>query len=116
MDIVLKKGSWYIYGWLGHGSDKALQFLKENPLICDEIEKVLAEVYVADNFYFHNCLVKAYVSSLWNTRLCLDFSNKFELPTLDGRPGAPNIFRFHSANVKVCLLNSSCGHPFDNSL
>ncbi|CAM8957751.1 unnamed protein product [Rhodiola kirilowii] len=40
-DVVAKKGSWYSYGdhRLGQGRDKALQFLKENPLLCDEIEK-----------------------------------------------------------------------------
>ncbi|KAJ4981234.1 hypothetical protein NE237_032071 [Protea cynaroides] len=43
MDIVTKKGSWYGYGdhRLGQGRDKALQFLRENPDLCNEIEKVL---------------------------------------------------------------------------
>ncbi|RZC43529.1 hypothetical protein C5167_036472 [Papaver somniferum] len=43
MEAVLKKGSWYSYGdhRLGQGRDKALQFLRENPLLCDEIEKVV---------------------------------------------------------------------------
>ncbi|XP_041990936.1 DNA repair protein recA homolog 1, chloroplastic-like isoform X2 [Salvia splendens] len=40
-DVVLKKGSWYSYGdhRLGQGRDRALQFLKENPLLSEEIEK-----------------------------------------------------------------------------
>ncbi|XP_042514477.1 DNA repair protein recA homolog 1, chloroplastic [Macadamia integrifolia] len=43
MDIVTKKGSWYGYGdhRLGQGRDKALQYLRENPDLCNEIEKVL---------------------------------------------------------------------------
>ncbi|KAK2971968.1 hypothetical protein RJ640_004988 [Escallonia rubra] len=51
MDVVLKKGSWYSYGdhrshdisllgRLGQGRDKALQYLRENPLLSCEIEKV----------------------------------------------------------------------------
>ncbi|KAF5943377.1 hypothetical protein HYC85_017454 [Camellia sinensis] len=41
MDVVLKKGSWYSYGdnRLGQERDRALQYLRENPLLCDEIEK-----------------------------------------------------------------------------
>ncbi|KAK4398711.1 DNA repair protein recA1, chloroplastic [Sesamum angolense] len=40
-DVVLKKGAWYSYGdhRLGQGRDKALQYLKENPLLSEEIEK-----------------------------------------------------------------------------
>ncbi|KAL8033236.1 hypothetical protein ABFX02_13G149000 [Erythranthe guttata] len=40
-DVVLKKGSWYSYGEhrLGQGRDRALQYLKENPLVSEEIEK-----------------------------------------------------------------------------
>ncbi|KAE8124572.1 hypothetical protein FH972_019440 [Carpinus fangiana] len=43
MDIVVKKGSWYSYGdhRLGQGRDRALQYLKENPIIHDEIEKIV---------------------------------------------------------------------------
>ncbi|XP_043702502.1 DNA repair protein recA homolog 1, chloroplastic isoform X1 [Telopea speciosissima] len=43
MDIVIKKGSWYGYGEhrLGQGRDKALQYLRENPDLCNEIQKVL---------------------------------------------------------------------------
>ncbi|CAA2997547.1 DNA repair recA homolog 1, chloroplastic [Olea europaea subsp. europaea] len=41
MDVVLKKASWYSYGdrRLGQGRDRALQYLKENPLVSEEIEK-----------------------------------------------------------------------------
>ncbi|KAL0914454.1 hypothetical protein M5K25_014802 [Dendrobium thyrsiflorum] len=43
MDVVAKKGSWYSYGdqRLGQGRDKALQFLRENPLIFTDIEKAV---------------------------------------------------------------------------
>ncbi|TQD88460.1 hypothetical protein C1H46_025984 [Malus baccata] len=41
MDVVVRKGSWYSYGdhRLGQGRDKALQYLRENPLLLDEMEK-----------------------------------------------------------------------------
>ncbi|KAK7313272.1 hypothetical protein VNO77_37900 [Canavalia gladiata] len=43
MDIVSKKGSWYSYGdhRLGQGRDKAIQYLKENTHLLEEIEKVV---------------------------------------------------------------------------
>ncbi|XP_040986601.1 DNA repair protein recA homolog 1, chloroplastic isoform X2 [Juglans microcarpa x Juglans regia] len=43
MDIVVKKGSWYSYGdhRLGQGRDRALQYLKDNPILHDEIEKIV---------------------------------------------------------------------------
>lgn len=43
MDIVVRKGSWYSYAdnRLGQGRDKALQYLRENPLLYSEIEKVV---------------------------------------------------------------------------
>ncbi|XP_010258669.1 PREDICTED: DNA repair protein recA homolog 1, chloroplastic [Nelumbo nucifera] len=43
MDVVVKKGSWYSYGEhrLGQGRDRALQFLRETPLISNEIEKAV---------------------------------------------------------------------------
>ncbi|KAF9588943.1 hypothetical protein IFM89_017622 [Coptis chinensis] len=43
MDLIVKKGSWYSYEEhrLGQGRDKALQHLRENPLLCSEIEKVV---------------------------------------------------------------------------
>ncbi|ESR54262.1 DNA repair protein recA [Citrus sinensis] len=43
MDIVVRKGAWYSYGdqRLGQGRDKALQYLRDNPLLQEEIEKVV---------------------------------------------------------------------------
>ncbi|RLN42277.1 hypothetical protein C2845_PM01G34330 [Panicum miliaceum] len=43
MEVVAKKGSWYSYKdtRLGQGREKALQYLRENPTISDEIEKVV---------------------------------------------------------------------------
>ncbi|GMH24221.1 hypothetical protein Nepgr_026064 [Nepenthes gracilis] len=43
MDVVAKKGSWYSYGdqRLGQGRDRVLQYLRENPPLCDEIEKLV---------------------------------------------------------------------------
>ncbi|VAI21539.1 unnamed protein product [Triticum turgidum subsp. durum] len=43
MEVVAKKGSWYSYKdiRLGQGREKALQYLRENPTVCDEIEKVV---------------------------------------------------------------------------
>ncbi|KAI4323159.1 hypothetical protein L6164_022788 [Bauhinia variegata] len=43
MDIVSKKGSWYSYGEhrLGQGRDKALQYLRENSHLLEEIEKAV---------------------------------------------------------------------------
>ncbi|KAK7342838.1 hypothetical protein VNO80_25794 [Phaseolus coccineus] len=42
-EIVSKKGSWYSYGdhRLGQGRDKAIQYLKENTYLLEEIEKVV---------------------------------------------------------------------------
>ncbi|XP_025015009.1 DNA repair protein recA homolog 1, chloroplastic isoform X2 [Ricinus communis] len=41
MDVVVKKGSWYSYGEhrLGQGRDRALQYLRDNPHLHEEIEK-----------------------------------------------------------------------------
>ncbi|XP_020276182.1 DNA repair protein recA homolog 1, chloroplastic isoform X2 [Asparagus officinalis] len=41
-DIVAKKGAWYSYGEhrLGQGREKALQYLRDHPLVFSEIEKV----------------------------------------------------------------------------
>lgn len=43
MDIVVRKGAWYSYGdqRLGQGRDKALLYLRDNPLLQEEIEKVV---------------------------------------------------------------------------
>ncbi|KAI5674596.1 hypothetical protein M9H77_14960 [Catharanthus roseus] len=47
-DIVLKKGSWYSYGdhRLGQGRERALQYLRENPKISEEIEKMVRPMMV----------------------------------------------------------------------
>ncbi|KAG6551126.1 hypothetical protein Mapa_007361 [Marchantia paleacea] len=41
--VILKKGSWYSFGdtRLGQGRDRVVQFLRENPQICDNIEKLV---------------------------------------------------------------------------
>lgn len=41
--VILKKGSWYSFGdtRLGQGRDRVVQFLRENPEICDNIEKLV---------------------------------------------------------------------------
>ncbi|XP_060188284.1 DNA repair protein recA homolog 1, chloroplastic isoform X2 [Lycium barbarum] len=43
IDVVSKKGSWYNYGEhrLGQGREKALQYLRENPVLSEEIEKMV---------------------------------------------------------------------------
>uniref|UniRef100_A0A7C9AV41 Uncharacterized protein n=1 Tax=Opuntia streptacantha TaxID=393608 RepID=A0A7C9AV41_OPUST len=43
LDVVAKKGSWYSYGdqRLGQGRDRALQYLRENSQLTDEIEQVV---------------------------------------------------------------------------
>ena len=40
-NIIEKSGSWYSYGSqrIGQGKENARQFLKDNPTICDEVEK-----------------------------------------------------------------------------
>lgn len=45
MDIVNKSGAWFSYSGqrIGQGRENAKQFLKENPAICDEIEKKVRE-------------------------------------------------------------------------
>ncbi|ONK65212.1 uncharacterized protein A4U43_C07F34830 [Asparagus officinalis] len=42
-DIVAKKGAWYSYGEhrLGQGREKALQYLRDHPLVFSEIEKAV---------------------------------------------------------------------------
>ncbi|KAF3333684.1 DNA repair protein recA 1 [Carex littledalei] len=46
MDVLVKKGSWYYYGdqRLGQGREKALQYLRDNPLVCSEVEKAVREM------------------------------------------------------------------------
>ena len=45
LDIVNKSGAWYSYNGekIGQGRDKATEFLKANPSICEEIEKKVRE-------------------------------------------------------------------------
>lgn len=47
-DIVLKKGSWFSYRdhRLGQGREKALQYLRENPQLAEEIEKLVRPMMV----------------------------------------------------------------------
>ena len=44
-DIVGKSGSWFSYNGskLGQGRDAAVQLLKDNPELCEEIEKQIVE-------------------------------------------------------------------------
>ncbi len=45
LDIVGKSGAWYSYGneKIGQGRENAKQFLRDNPLICQEIESQIRE-------------------------------------------------------------------------
>lgn len=47
LDIIKKSGSWFSYQdmKIGQGKDKVKDFLKENPIICDEIEKKIREEF-----------------------------------------------------------------------
>jgi recombination protein RecA len=42
-NIVRKSGSWYTYegDQLGQGKEKARQFLKDNPEMCDELDHLI---------------------------------------------------------------------------
>ncbi|KAE8703383.1 Protein RecA [Hibiscus syriacus] len=61
MDVVAKKGSWYSYGdhRLGQGRDKALQYLRDNPILCDEIEKIVRSKIVDVTEHFSSTHVKS---------------------------------------------------------
>ncbi|KAL6893539.1 hypothetical protein ACP4OV_007637 [Aristida adscensionis] len=50
MEVVAKKGSWYSYKdiRLGQGREKALQYLRESPTICDEIEKYVVRAMIPE--------------------------------------------------------------------
>ena len=41
LDIIQKSGAWFAYNGekIGQGRENAKQYLKDNPLICEEIEK-----------------------------------------------------------------------------
>ncbi|GAB2548278.1 recombinase RecA [Gracilibacillus alcaliphilus] len=47
LDIVLKSGAWYSYNEerLGQGRENAKQFLKENPIVAEEIYRAIREHY-----------------------------------------------------------------------
>lgn len=49
LDIINKSGAWYSYGdnRLGQGRENVKEFLKENPQICDELEKKIRDVLLA---------------------------------------------------------------------
>jgi recombination protein RecA len=49
LDIINKSGAWYSYGdnRLGQGRENVKEFLKENPQLCDEIEKKIRENLLA---------------------------------------------------------------------
>lgn len=46
-DIIQKSGAWYSYGdeRLGQGRENAKQFLKDNPVLAEEIDKKIREAY-----------------------------------------------------------------------
>ncbi|NLY92165.1 MAG: DNA recombination/repair protein RecA, partial [Firmicutes bacterium] len=46
-DIINKSGAWYSYGEtrLGQGRDNAVDFLKKNPELLAQVEKVIYEQY-----------------------------------------------------------------------
>ncbi|KAL3820944.1 hypothetical protein ACJIZ3_006849 [Penstemon smallii] len=59
--VIVKKGSWYSYGdhRLGQGRDRALQYLKENPLVSEEIEKKVRAAVVEDNGQVSSSFMKS---------------------------------------------------------
>ncbi|OMO65834.1 hypothetical protein CCACVL1_21375 [Corchorus capsularis] len=61
MDVVVKKGSWYSYGdhRLGQGRDKALQYLRDNPVLCDEIEKIVRSMLTDGTLHLSSTPVKS---------------------------------------------------------
>ena len=46
-DIIVKSGAWYAYEGdkIGQGRENAKQYLKDNPKVCDEIEKRLRDLF-----------------------------------------------------------------------
>ena len=48
--IVVKSGAWYAYNGdkIGQGRENAKNYLKENPLICEEIEAKVRDKYKLD--------------------------------------------------------------------
>lgn len=49
LEIINKSGAWYSYGdsRLGQGRENVKEFLKENPQVCDEIEKKIRDVLLS---------------------------------------------------------------------
>ncbi|KAL2620491.1 hypothetical protein R1flu_000696 [Riccia fluitans] len=47
MGVIQKKGSWYSFGdtRLGQGREKVVQFLRENPQMCDNIERLMTSKF-----------------------------------------------------------------------
>lgn len=52
MEIVQKSGSWFSYGpeRIGQGRDSAIEFLKQNATMCEEIENRIRETLRGDDF------------------------------------------------------------------
>ncbi len=46
-DIIVKSGAWYAYEGdkIGQGRENAKQYLKDNPKVCDEVERRLRELF-----------------------------------------------------------------------
>ncbi|XWS27515.1 hypothetical protein CRYUN_Cryun26dG0121600 [Craigia yunnanensis] len=59
MDVV-KKGSWYSYGdhRLGQGRDRALQYLRDNPVLRYEIDKIVRSMMTDGSEYLGSTHVK----------------------------------------------------------
>lgn len=49
LEIINKSGAWYSYGdnRLGQGRENVKEFLKENPQVCDEIEKRIRDILLS---------------------------------------------------------------------
>ncbi|HEY8364636.1 MAG TPA: recombinase RecA [Haloplasmataceae bacterium] len=60
LDIIVKSGAWYSYNneKIGQGRENAKQFLKDNPLICQEIERQIRE-----NLKMHSDIIKSEAES-----------------------------------------------------
>lgn len=50
-DVIKKSGSWFSYDdmKIGQGRDKVKIYLKENPSVCDEIEKKVREIFAKNS-------------------------------------------------------------------
>ena len=50
-DVVVKSGAWYAYegNKIGQGRENAKQFLKDNPVICTEIETKIRDLFDLDS-------------------------------------------------------------------